>query len=73
MSLWQERRDSMKAKKVELCVPCAVKLEAAGYTVRKISGGVDKKIQCVECGRRRYGVTYELSREGRKGKENEKR
>lgn len=47
-------------RKVDLCVPCAAKLETA-YTVRKIASGVDLKVKCAECGRQRYGGTYELS------------
>lgn len=51
-------------KKLDLCVPCAAKLGTA-YTVRKVAGGVDKKITCAECGRRRYGGTYEVSKEAK--------
>lgn len=47
-------------KKLDLCVPCATKLGTA-YTVRKVAGGVDKKVTCAECGRRRYGGTYEVT------------
>lgn len=49
-------------KRMDLCVPCAAKLGTA-YTVHKVAGGVDKKITCAECGRRRYGGTYEVSKE----------
>lgn len=44
-----------------LCRPCA---EALGreWSLRRLSGGRDNKVTCDRCGRRRYGVTYELSR-----------
>ena len=44
---------------LDLCVPCSVKLGEA-YDVRKIAGGVDHKVKCAECGRRRYGGTYQV-------------
>ena len=43
----------------DLCGACAAKLSTA-YTVRKVCGGVDNKITCAECSRRRYGATYEI-------------
>lgn len=42
---------------LNLCVPCAEKLRSV-YTLRKVREVVDGKIQCAECGRRRYGATY---------------
>lgn len=53
-------------KKLDLCGACAAKLGEA-YSLRKIAGGVDNKVICSNCGRRRYGGTYELS--GKKAKE----
>lgn len=47
-------------KKLDLCGACAAKLGEA-YSLRKIAGGVDNKVVCSNCGRRRYGGTYELS------------
>ncbi|MCM1439177.1 MAG: hypothetical protein NC131_08240 [Roseburia sp.] len=47
-------------KKIDLCGACAAKLEA-GFSVKKIAGGVDHKVTCAECGRRRYGGTYEVA------------
>lgn len=44
-----------------LCGACAALLRR-GYSLEKISGGVDNKITCDECGRRRYGATYEVTR-----------
>lgn len=42
---------------LNLCAPCAEKLRGV-YTLRKVREVVDGKIQCAECGRRRYGATY---------------
>ncbi len=50
-------------RELDLCVPCSIKL-GSSYTVRKISGGVDHKVKCAECGRRRYGGTYEVAKRG---------
>ena len=47
-------------KKLELCRPCAEKLKEA-YTV-KPAGGIAKKITCQQCGKRRYGVTYQIEK-----------
>lgn len=44
---------------LDLCGICAAKLGEV-YTVRKIASGINKKITCAECGRRRYGATYEV-------------
>ena len=49
------------SQKYDLCVACAEMLKE-GYTLKKISGGVDNKITCSNCGRRRYGATYELTK-----------
>lgn len=43
-----------------LCKPCAVALEGRGKTV-KPAGGRSEKITCEECGRRRYGIAYEVT------------
>lgn len=47
-------------KTANLCVVCAATLEE-GYILTRIAGGVDNKITCVHCGRRRYGATYQLT------------
>ena len=44
----------------ELCKPCAVALAAKGKTV-KPAGHRCEKITCAECGRRRFGITYEVT------------
>ena len=46
--------------KKELCKPCAIALENRGKTV-KAAGGRCAKITCAECGRRRFGYTYEVT------------
>lgn len=51
----------MKSLRKDLCVPCAAKL-SIGYAVRKVAGGADQKVTCAECGRRRYGGTYEVGK-----------
>lgn len=45
----------------DLCGACVAKLKV-GFSVRKIAGGVNQKVICAECGRRRYGGTYEVSK-----------
>lgn len=47
-------------KRLELCRPCAEKLKEA-YTV-KPAGGIAKKITCQQCGKRRYGVIYQIEK-----------
>lgn len=42
-----------------LCGTCA-ELLRRGYDLKKIAGGVDNKITCDKCGKRRYGATYEV-------------
>ncbi len=55
----------MIPKTLDLCGVCAAKL-ATAYAIRKVAGGVDRKVTCAECGRRRYGGTYEVVLKGRK-------
>ncbi len=47
-------------KKVDLCGPCAAVL-GEGFILTRIAGGVDNKITCAHCGKRRYGATYEMT------------
>ena len=56
-------------KQLDLCGVCAAKLGTA-YSVRKIAGGVGHKVTCAECGRRRYGGTYEVGSKKRGGADN---
>lgn len=45
-------------KTVELCTPCLlIMLEERKYQLAE--GGVNKKITCERCERRRYGAIYE--------------
>lgn len=55
-----DRRTGGRAMKKELCKPCAIALENRGKTV-KAAGGRCEKITCAECGRRRFGYTYEVT------------
>ena len=50
----------------ELCKPCAVAMER-DYTVKRI-GGKAVKITCASCGRRRYGIAYEVTKKRRNEK-----
>ena len=55
------------AKKMKLCVPCAVKLRTllgSSHELKKDYMG-SQKITCEECGRRRYGGPYLMIRKER--------
>ena len=45
---------------LELCVPCAEKLKE-GYDVKKVKVGINRKVTCAACGKRRYGAVYEVT------------
>lgn len=49
-----------------LCKPCAMGMAASGKKVKWV-GGCSKKITCANCGRRRYGVNYEVTDKEEKG------
>ncbi|MEG1579071.1 MAG: hypothetical protein RR949_07505 [Oscillospiraceae bacterium] len=51
--------------KAELCGKCSA-LMRDGYLVRRVGGGVDNKVYCANCGKRRYGATYELEPRSKK-------
>lgn len=53
--------------KKELCVPCAIKL-AGTFDVRKTAHRKEK-ITCAECGRRKYGDEYAVTRKAKTEKE----
>lgn len=56
----------MMGKTMDLCRPCACAIEAEGeFTCRPSSGGVNNKVQCERCGRRRYGMTYRLEKKSK--------
>lgn len=46
--------------KKDMCKPCAIALERKGKMV-KPAGGRCEKTTCAECGRRRFGITYEVT------------
>uniref|UniRef100_A0AAU8B6Z3 Uncharacterized protein n=1 Tax=Dulem virus 34 TaxID=3145752 RepID=A0AAU8B6Z3_9CAUD len=45
---------------MDLCKPCAMGLVAEGKNVKQVAGRFGK-ITCAQCGRRRYGVAYEVT------------
>ena len=45
----------------DLCKPCAEALKKTKM-VAFVAGGVNNKITCTECGRRRFGATYQVGR-----------
>jgi hypothetical protein len=49
------------AKEKEYCKPCA-EIAREKYTLTPIATGVNRKITCEMCQRRRYGARYELKR-----------
>jgi len=51
---------------LDLCRPCVEEMKKAGKLVVFSSGGVNNKITCKNCGRRRFGATYAVSRKKRK-------
>lgn len=57
--------------KRELCKPCAVALSSQGKTVKR-TGGRCEKITCAECGRRRFGYTYEVTGRATRRKKEDK-
>ena len=52
-------------KTAELCGKCAAMI-ADAYDVRRVAGGRDCKVTCAQCGKRRYGGTFEVRRKVRK-------
>lgn len=51
-------------KTKELCGACAEMLRE-GYDLKRVAGGVDNKITCAHCGRRRYGATYTMEKKSK--------
>jgi len=52
-------------EKMDLCGICAALLGNA-YSVCKVSGGADNKVTCANCGKRRYGASYEVKKAPRR-------
>lgn len=50
----------MEYKQLDLCRPCAEVLKAEWKQLRPVRHGVDNKVSCARCQRRRYGSTYEM-------------
>ena len=49
--------------KRQFCLPCFLELKKAGkHNVQRVGGGVNMKITCWRCKRRRFGAEYEISR-----------
>ena len=60
----------LKPTKYDLCGACVVrenaKLAGTGAELVKIAGGVNNKITCWGCGKRRFGSTYVLRKAEKK-------
>lgn len=57
----KERKERMVSMQHDLCQKCA-EIMKEGYILKRIRGGVDNKVTCAQCGKRRYGATYELTK-----------
>lgn len=55
---------SEKTKAMALCKPCAISASANGKAIKPLPGRC-AKITCAMCGRRRYGLTYEIREDGK--------
>ena len=51
----------MKEKTADLCGKCAAQYRES-FRLTVVPGGVNKKVDCSACGKRRYGETYMLSK-----------
>ena len=43
-----------------LCKPCAMGMVADGKKIKQVAGRCEK-ITCASCGRRRYGIKYDVT------------
>ena len=51
--------------KRQFCLPCFLEIKKAGkHDIERVRSGVNMKITCWRCKRRRYGAEYEISRKG---------
>ena len=48
-----------KPRAVELCLPCLVELEEAGFEARSTSTGM---VVCAQCGKRCWGGAYRIEK-----------
>jgi len=53
---------------IDLCTPCA-ELLREGYALKMVKRGINNKITCGHCNRRRYGATYEVTPKRKKDSE----
>ena len=57
--------------KRQFCLPCFLEIKKAGkHDIERVRGGVNMKITCWRCKRRRYGAEYEISRKGGVSRDN---
>lgn len=57
---WVDEREGGRRMKKALCKPCAVEIAARRDREVKQLPGRSEKITCDKCGRRRYGLPYEV-------------
>lgn len=48
-------------KQIDLCARCAALLSDGGYSIKMVKRGINNKVTCGHCNRRRYGATYEVN------------
>lgn len=46
----------------EVCTPCIEKLKEAGHVAVLMTRGINQKVTCSVCGKRRYGGVYRVSK-----------
>ena len=54
-------------RRIDLCGPCCV-LMRGSYVLERVAAGVNNKVSCGRCGKRRYGATYELIKKKETGR-----
>ena len=52
-------------KQMDLCKPCLKTYPKKAVSL--VKGGIDNKITCAKCGKRRYGATYLVKEAGTNG------
>lgn len=50
---------------LDLCRPCMEAMKRA-YPLVQVGAGINRKITCRNCGRRRYGGAYKIAAKGEK-------
>ena len=57
----EQGKDGVTMKrKADLCGPCIARIGEA-YNLIRVAGGVNRKVICSRCGKKRYGATYEMA------------